>query len=159
MSLSFARENHNVKQILERMYTLLKWENILKTRLIWNNLHLLRHASENFYLEMFAVFLPVCLEILYIFKKVLCIFRQRGKERERERNWLPLMCPLLGAGRTTRDWGSDWGPFGLQAGAQSTEPPARANFLYFLKVPYKKTIAIHFLYKLYNSFHLIKYSI
>lgn len=29
VSLSFARENHNVKQILESLHTLLKWKQII----------------------------------------------------------------------------------------------------------------------------------
>ena len=42
-----------------------------------------------------------------LFKKIiyLFIFRQRGKERESERNinvWLPLMHPLLGTWRVTQ---------------------------------------------------------
>ena len=62
--------------------------------------------------------------------KILFIFRERGREGEREgekhqcvvaSHALPTgdlahnpgMCP---------DWDSNWGPFGLQAGTPSTEP-------------------------------------
>ena len=37
---------------------------------------------------------------MLFFKKILFVFRQRGREGERERNinvWLPPVCPLLGA--------------------------------------------------------------
>ena len=63
-------------------------------------------------------------------KKVLFIFREKGREGEREGEKYqcvvasrtpptgdlacnPGMCP---------DWESNWQPFGLQAGTQSTEP-------------------------------------
>ena len=38
-------------------------------------------------------------------KKILFIFRERGREKERERNisvWLPLLCPLLGTWPATQ---------------------------------------------------------
>ena len=43
--------------------------------------------------------------IFILFKKILFIFIERGREREREGNinvWLPLTCPLLGAWPTTQ---------------------------------------------------------
>ena len=66
-----------------------------------------------------------------IFKKILCIYFQRGegREKERERNinvWLPLACPptedLACNSGMCPDWESNERLFGLQAGAQSTEP-------------------------------------
>ena len=41
------------------------------------------------------------------FKKILCIYSERGEEREKERErninvWLPLVCPLLGAWPATQ---------------------------------------------------------
>ena len=37
--------------------------------------------------------------LFFVFKKILFIFRERGRKGERERNinvWLPLMRPVLG---------------------------------------------------------------
>ena len=51
-----------------------------------------------------------------------------GREKERERNitvWLPLMPPtgdLAHDPGLCLDWESNWRPFGLQSGTQSTEP-------------------------------------
>ena len=64
------------------------------------------------------------------FKKrfYLFIFRERGREGERERNinvWLPLVLPRTGdLARNPGmcpDWESNWWPFGSQAHTQSTE--------------------------------------
>ena len=59
----------------------------------------------------------------------LFLGRGEGREKERERNinvWLPLMCPPTGDLNCNPgmcpDWESNQQPFGLQAGAQSTEP-------------------------------------
>ena len=61
---------------------------------------------------------------LYLF-----IFREEGREKERERNineWLPLMCSTLETWLTTQaralDWESKCQLFGIQAGTQPTEP-------------------------------------
>ena len=67
------------------------------------------------------------------FKKILFIFRERGREGERERNinvWLPLMHPLLGTWLACNpgmcpDWEPNPWPFGWQASTQSTEPHQR----------------------------------
>ena len=57
------------------------------------------------------------------------ILRERGKERERERNtnvWLPITRPPLQTWPATQacalDWESNQRPFGSQDGTQSTEP-------------------------------------
>ena len=89
------------------------------------------------------------------FKIDLFIFRERGREGERERNinvWLLLVHPLPGTCShnlgTCPDWESNWRPFGSQAGTQSTEllQPGQiyiykyTNFIhntkYFLKLLY-----------------------
>ena len=66
------------------------------------------------------------------FKKRFYLFLERGegREKERERNtnvWLPLACALLGTSSATQAcalaWESNRWPFGLQAGAQFTQPP------------------------------------
>ena len=68
---------------------------------------------------------------LFLFFKIfyLLIFRERGKEGERERNitvWLPLKRPLTGDLACNPgmcpDQELNQRPFGLQAGTQSTEP-------------------------------------
>ena len=44
-------------------------------------------------------------QILFLFLKISFIFRERGREGERERNisvWLPPMCPLLGTWPATQ---------------------------------------------------------
>ena len=41
----------------------------------------------------------------FIYLNIVFIFRERGREGERERNitaWLPLMCPLLGTWLATQ---------------------------------------------------------
>ena len=48
------------------------------------------------------------LKIIFIFLKIfyLLIFREKGREGERERNinvWLPLTCPLLGTWPATQE--------------------------------------------------------
>ena len=61
--------------------------------------------------------------LLFLKRFYLFIFREQGREGERERNinvWLPLARPPLGT--TTQAWESDRWPFGWQAGAQPTEP-------------------------------------
>ena len=79
---------------------------------------------------------------LLLFLTTLFIFRERGREGEREgekHQWVvasfapptwdpthnPGMCP---------DWESNWRPFGLQAGTQSTEPPQPGHVCEFLHV-------------------------
>ena len=67
------------------------------------------------------------LNILFYFKDFIYLLLEKGREKEKERNitvWLPIMHPQRGA-RTPGmcpDWESKQQPFGLQAGAQSTEP-------------------------------------
>ena len=59
-------------------------------------------------------------EFIYLF-----IFRERGREGERERNinvWFPLARPLLGNLARCPGWESNQWLFGSQAGTQSTEP-------------------------------------
>ena len=76
---------------------------------------------------------------IYLFKRFYSfIFRGEGWEKERERNTMcgcfsrtptehlacnPGMCP---------DWGSNYRPFGLQAGTQSTESYQPELFFFFL---------------------------
>ena len=65
-----------------------------------------------------------------LFKKILFIFRQRGKEGEREgekhqcmvASPAPLTGDLAHNPGMCPDWESNQQPFGSQAGAQSTEP-------------------------------------
>ena len=75
-------------------------------------------------------------KIIAIFYKDLFVFREKGREGERERETsmckrycidrLPLACPLLGTLPATLvmcpDWELNWRPFSSQASAQSTEP-------------------------------------
>ena len=66
---------------------------------------------------------------LYFFKIFyLLIFREKGREGERERNinvWLPLTCPSTGDLACNPgmcpDWESNWQLFDSQSSAQSTE--------------------------------------
>ena len=68
--------------------------------------------------------------VVFSFLWILFIFRERGKEGERERNinvLLPLARPLVGTWPATQACAltrnpSNLGPFGSQAGVQSTEP-------------------------------------
>ena len=69
------------------------------------------------------------------FLKTLFIFRERGREGERERNVevpethrsvAPRKPPTGDLACTPcvyPNWGSNWRPIGLQASTQSTEPP------------------------------------
>ena len=68
---------------------------------------------------------------IVLFKIFMYLFlgRREGMEKERDRNinmWLPLVCSLQGTWPRNPgmcpDGESNQGPFGLQAGAQSTEP-------------------------------------
>ena len=82
-------------------------------------------------------FLSPSLDFIYLFLE-----RVEGREKERKRNinvWLPLTHPHWGPGwqpDTCSDWASNWGPFGPQAGTQSTEPHQPGPNFIFL---YSKT--------------------
>ena len=76
---------------------------------------------------------------ILFFKDFIYLFLEggEGKEKERERNievWLPLTCPppadLACNPGTCPEWESNQQPFASQFGAQSTEPPARAESMY-----------------------------
>ena len=71
----------------------------------------------------------VCIVVVFFLRFYLFIFRQRGREGERDRNinvWLSLLLPPLGTWPATQACALDWKlnrrPFGSQAGTQSTEP-------------------------------------
>ena len=79
---------------------------------------------------------PFCFQNIFLKIFYLCIFRQRGRERERETS----MCGCLSNALSwdlahnpgmCRDWELNLRPFGSQAGAQSTEPyqPGCKTFL------------------------------
>ena len=92
------------------------------------------------------------LSVLFFFflRFYLFIFRGEGWEKEEEKHQSvvascapptgdpachPSMCP---------DWESSQRPFGLQTGAQSTEPtPARVSYLFFLKGTLKYSGPLH----------------
>ena len=91
-------------------------------------------------LKISFVFIPHT-GILSLFKKILFILRQRGREREREGERKggreTSMCGCLSRTPTgdlapnpgmCPDWESNWQPFGLQAGYQSTEPHQPGQF-------------------------------
>ena len=74
----------------------------------------------------------------------ILIFRERGREGERERN-IPMwethrlvasqMPPTEALARNPGmcpDWESNWQPFGLQAGAQSSEPHQPGPFILYI---------------------------
>ena len=67
-------------------------------------------------------------QLLFFFFKMRFVFRERGREGDREGNinvWLPLTHPLL-VGDLAHNpgtcWEWNWRPFGTQEGTQSTEP-------------------------------------
>ena len=75
-----------------------------------------------------------CMLLFYIYLYLFILDRGEGRGqggREGNINVLPLAHPALGTWPTTQacalDWESNWWPFGLQVGSQSTEPPARAT--------------------------------
>ena len=87
------------------------------------------------------LFLPSCIFKFFLnyrlislfcflfFLKILFIFRERGRQREREGNisvWLPLACPQMGNLACNPgmcpDWETNQQRFGSQASTQSTEP-------------------------------------
>ena len=80
------------------------------------------------------VFFP-CL----FFFKVLFIFRERGKDGEKEGedhqcvvvSCAPSTVELACNPDTGPDWESNWRPFGSQAGGQSTEPHQPGLSFYF----------------------------
>ena len=83
--------------------------------------------------QMYSFYLPLkaseARQVILSFFKILFIFRERGREGERETSinvWLPLKHSLLGTYSVYNrgmcpDWESNRQPFGSQAGAQSTE--------------------------------------
>ena len=86
---------------------------------------------------------------IYIFLKVLLIFREKGTKKEREWNinvWLPLTRPLLGTWPTAQACAltgnrTGW-PLGSQAGTQSTEPHQSGPKSIFLIQPPKHSIVL-----------------
>ena len=101
------------------------------------------------------IYIYICIYIFLILKNILFrfFFREWGQEGERQRNfsmWLSLMCPLLGAWpgcspSMCPDWESNLTHFGLQAGAQSTEPLQPGHiFLIFWKLWFNLISAISF---------------
>ena len=95
---------------------------------------------------LFPWFLYILLSLfIFIIVKTLVIFRERGREEEREEEkhqcvfvsrtpptgdlaWNPGVCP---------DWESNWQPLGLLAHAQLTEPQQPEQFLYILVLNFK----------------------
>ena len=71
----------------------------------------------------------VVLSVIFFFLKILFIFREREGEREGEKHQCVLASCMPPTGDLAHtpgmypDWESNRRPFGLQAGAQSTEPP------------------------------------
>ena len=73
---------------------------------------------------------------------MLFIFKERGREGEREGE--KHQCAVATCAPPTEDLAcnpgmcpdreSNWRPFGLQSGAQSTEPHQPGLFIYFLKI-------------------------
>ena len=79
--------------------------------------------------------------------KILFIFRERGREGEREGK--KHQCVVASCAPSTGDqacntgmcpdWESNWWPFGLQAGPQSTEPHQPGIKVNFFNI-YKKQL-------------------
>ena len=77
-----------------------------------------------------------CFLFILFFKDFIFIylFLERGKGKEKGRNinvWLPLAQDLACNWGMCPDWESNWWPFGLQAGTQSTEPHQPGQELVF----------------------------
>ena len=106
---------------------------IITKQLVYKLLHVVSSSTHSSFCLSFKS-IQFFKEIIYLF-----IFRERGKEGQRERNssvWLPLVHPLPGTWPETQgcaDWESNWRPFDWQAHAQSTElHTSWANLVFFV---------------------------
>ena len=107
------------------------------------------HNSLIYLIQNMFLFLKDC---IYLFLE-----RQKGKEKERERNmdWLPLSSPGQGTLPTTQACAVtrlNWRPFGSQTGAESTEPhhPGLSSYYFTFSSVYIYYLRFLFLvYKVY----------
>ena len=83
----------------------------------------------------------VCTLLKNIFLFIYFLERGEGKEKDKERNihvWLPLAWPPTGDlaynPGMCPDWELNWGPYGLQATAQSIESHQLEMYCYFFLI-------------------------
>ena len=89
--------------------------------------HLNIHFKK-YHLNQDEIFLLIKVTIFYFFKDFIYLFFERGKGKDRGKHLHVVASHVPPTGNMAHnpgmcpDWGSNWRPFGSQAGTQSTEP-------------------------------------